>query len=92
MQIEGPASRAPGLSTIEEAGEKSESDAEDDRDALPAEPSEDPADSIAEYTVAVDPMSDCAPMRLTQALQGTHHALQSQAAASSIMKNAYCRR
>ena len=84
VQMKGPASRAPELSTIEEAGEDSESDA-DDQDALPAEPSEDPTDSIAECTVAVDPMSDCAPVKLMQALQGTLHALQSQAA--SIIKN-----
>ena len=77
--------RAPELSTIEEAGENSESDAEDDQDALPAESSEEPTDSIAENTVPVDPMSDCAPMTLMQALQGTLHALQSQAA--SIIKN-----
>ena len=70
--MKGPASRASEMSTIQEVGEGSESDA-DDQEAFPAECSEDPVDSIAEYTVAVDPMSDVAPARWMQGLQGTIH-------------------
>ena len=89
VRLQGPASRAPELGTIEEVGEDSESSA-DDCETTAANDTDEPAleymhESIAENTVAVDPVHDVTPVRLMQALQGSINALQSQAA--RIIKN-----
>ena len=78
------------MGTIEEAGEDSESSFGDGENTTTANGTDEPAvdcmhDSIAENTVAVDPIHDVAPVRLMQALQGSINALQSQAA--RIIKN-----
>ena len=77
VRLLGPASRAPELSTVEEAGEDSESHSDgdagptaDDDDTQPEVTGE--HDLAAENTVALDPVSDIAPVRMMQALHGVH--------------------
>ena len=87
VRLVGPASRAPEMSTRDEAGEDSESHSDgsdtDDDESQPDGTSE--HELTAENTVALDPISDISPIRMMQALQGSIQALQSQAA--SIAKN-----
>ena len=91
VRLSGPASRAPDVGRHEEAGDESESAAEDkdadaeeadDKDAQTCDQdvSHEALESVAECTVALDPLHDIVPVRMMQALQGTLEALQTQAA------------
>ena len=96
VRLLGPASRAPELLTIEEAGEDSEShsDGDDGSTADDGAHQTDVSgehDIAAENAMALDPVSDIAPVRMMQALQGSIEALQAQAARIAKTKNAYHR-
>ena len=97
VRLLGPTSRAPELSTIEEAGEDSEShsDGDDGSTADDGAHQTDVSgehDIAAENAVALDPVSEIAPVRMMQALQGSIEALQAQAARiAKNEKNAYHR-
>ncbi len=87
VRLLGPASRAPEVGRDDEAGDESDEEKETDKDGEAAE-QPDMAylhENVAEFTVAVDPVHDIAPVRMMQALQGTLVALQEQAA--RIAKN-----
>ena len=84
VRMSGPASRAPELGRSDEAGEASDrSDASEDEDAVPDVDLV--HDNVAEYTIALDPVHDVAPVRMLQALKGTIEAVTAHAA--QIAKN-----
>ena len=93
VRLLGPASRAPEVGRDDEAGDESDEEDESAEQKATDKDGESPQqpdmaylhENVAEFTIAVDPVHDVAPVRMMQALQGTLGALQEQAA--RIAKN-----
>ena len=89
-RLVGPASGAPEVSQNDEAGDCSEAHSTDEENAdtsgAAAQRTEGIAvETIAEATIAADPVHDAAPVRAFQAMQANIDKLQTQVA--QILKN-----